>query len=162
MTTYTVISEWVEINAPQIWVWDILVDFKRYPQWNPFTVNVDTELKIGAEVNMMVHLPGRGKREQQEFMRAVDAPHTLAWGATFGLPFFLTALRTQRIEALGADRCRYRSTDELNGLLTPVIKALFARSMYDGFNNMSHALKQRAETQYQSTQTQAEAESCPT
>ena len=149
MPTHTVISDWVVIDAPQRCVWDILLDFDNYPQWNSFTTEVHTDLQIDSPVVLHVHLPKRGKRIQHEYVRAVQPPHTLAWGTTMGAEFLLRALRTQTIEPITAEQCRYRSTDQLNGALTPLVKWLFANSMRTGFNNMAHELKQRAEAHHQ-------------
>jgi hypothetical protein len=149
MTAYTVVSDWIVINAPQRLVWDILVDFDSYPQWNSFTSEVHTDLTIDSAVELHVHLPKRGKRIQQEVVRTVQPPHTLAWGTTMGADFLLKALRIQSIEKLSAKQCRYRSTDELKGALTPLVKWLFAESMRSGFNAMALELKLRAEAQHQ-------------
>ncbi|MGB3620487.1 MAG: SRPBCC domain-containing protein, partial [Ketobacter sp.] len=122
MTIYTVDSDWVVINAPQRLVWNILVDFETYPQWNSFTTKVHTDLTIDSPVELHVNLPKRGKRIQHEVVRTVQPPHTLAWGGSMGANFLLTALRTQTIEKINPKQCRYRSTDVLTGALTPLVK----------------------------------------
>ena len=45
----------VEIEAPQAFVWEVLVDYASYPEWNLYTVRVDTRLELGADV--VLHLP---------------------------------------------------------------------------------------------------------
>lgn len=153
MPTHTVISDWVVIDAPQHRVWNVLLDFQAYPQWNSFTSDVQTELKQDSPVVLQVHLPKRGKRVQHEFIRAVQPPHTLAWGTTWGTKmgatFLLQALRTQSIEPINAAQCRYRSTDKLSGILTPLVKWIYGESIRCGFNTMAHELKQRAEALHQ-------------
>ena len=34
-TTHLVTSVTVQINAPAAFVWDVLVDYPSYPEWNP-------------------------------------------------------------------------------------------------------------------------------
>ena len=144
MFHYLVASDPVEIDAPIERVWDILVDFERYGEWNPFTTQVDASLEIGSPVMLHVTL-GRLKRRQPERIETVQPPQLLAWGVTMGARFLLVARREQRLEALGAARCRYSTTDATSGLLTPLVALLFGRLIRQGFNNMAAALKSRAE-----------------
>ena len=134
----------MEIEAPAERVWDILVDFERYGEWNPFTTRVEAGLEIGSPVMLHVTL-GWLKRKQPERIETVEPPHLLAWGVTMGARFLLVARREQRLEALGANRCRYLTTDETRGLLTPLVALLFGGLIRQGFNEMATALKARAE-----------------
>ena len=144
MFRYVVASDPVEIEAPAERVWDILVDFERYGEWNPFTTRVEASLEIGSPVMLHVRL-GRLKRKQPERIETVEPPHLLAWGTTMGHPVLLSALREQRVEALSETRCRYLTTDATSGLLTPLVALLFGRLIRQGFNDMAAALKTRAE-----------------
>jgi hypothetical protein len=144
---FVVASDPVEIEAPAEQVWDILVDFERYGEWNPFTTRVDGDLEIGAPVLLHVKL-GCLKRKQPERIETVEPPHLLAWGVTMGARFLLTARREQRLEALGETRCRYLTTDATSGLLTPPVALLFGKFIRQGFNEMAAALKTRAETAF--------------
>ena len=144
MFRFVAASDPVEIEAPAERVWDILVDFERYGEWNPFTTRVDATLEIGAPVMLYVRL-GWLKRKQPERIESVEPPHLLAWGTTMGHPVLLSALREQRVEALGERRCRYSTTDATTGLLTPLVALLFGRLIRQGFNDMAAALKTRAE-----------------
>lgn len=144
MFRFVVASDPVEIEAPAERVWDILVDFERYGEWNPFTTRVDASLEIGAPVMLHVRL-GWLQRKQPERIETVQPPHLLAWGVTMGARFLLVARREQRLEPLGAGRCRYFTMDETRGLLTPLVALLFGRIIRQGFNDMAAALKSRAE-----------------
>lgn len=145
MFRYLVASDPVEIDAPVQRVWDILVDFERYGEWNPFTTRVEAELTIGSPVLLHVAL-GPLERKQPERIEILEPPHLLAWGTTMGHPLLLSALREQRLEALSETRCRYLTTDATSGLLTPLVALLFGRLIRQGFNRMAAALKTRAET----------------
>lgn len=145
MFRFVAASDPVEIEAPAERVWDILVDFERYGEWNPFTTRVEASLEIGAPVMLHVRL-GWLKRKQPERIETVERPHLLAWGTTMGHPVLLSALREQRVEALGETRCRYSTTDRTSGLLTPLVALLFGRLIRQGFNDLAAALKTRAET----------------
>ena len=144
MFRHLIRSEAVEIAAPVERVWDILVDFERYGEWNPFTTRVDADLAIGSPVDLHVTL-GPLKLKQPEWIEAVEGPHLLAWGTKVAHRSLLRARRDQRLEVLGEMRCRYHTTDALRGLLTPLVVLLFGRLIRRGFNDMARALKARAE-----------------
>lgn len=146
MARHTVYSEVVEIDAPIETVWQVLLDFDSYPEWNPFTKKVETDLVIGNPVNLHVKMPRRINMVQVEYVREVTEPNTLSWGMTMGAEFLLVALREQHLKPLGDNRCSYHTTDAFDGLLTPVVKALFGGPIRDGFNAMAYALKRRAES----------------
>ena len=42
-----VIEETLEIDAPAELVWEVITDVKRYPEWNPFQVEMQTSFKPG-------------------------------------------------------------------------------------------------------------------
>lgn len=144
MFRHLIRSEAVEIEAPIERVWEILVAFERYGQWNPFTTRVDADFEVGAAVDLHVTL-GPLKLVQPERIEAVEKPHLLAWGMRMGHRLLLSARRDQHLEPLGATRCRYHTTDALRGLLAPLVVPLFGRLIRNGFNDMALALKARAE-----------------
>ena len=42
----------VQIGAPAQVVWDVLVDFDRYSEWNPFCVEASGVLEVGEPLSM--------------------------------------------------------------------------------------------------------------
>ena len=42
----------VQIAAPAQAVWDVLVDFDRYSEWNPFCVEASGVLEVGEPLSM--------------------------------------------------------------------------------------------------------------
>lgn len=153
MSKHTIYSHKVEIQAPIDFVWSILIDLEKYSEWNPFTHRVDTTLKVGDPVNLHVRMPKRGDRIQREIVRAVEKPHTLAWGMKIGFEFLLIARRDQQLLVLDEDRCSYQTWDAFKGLLTPLVLALFADDMQGGFDRTANALKERAELLWQQEKT---------
>lgn len=148
MLAFTTYSDRVEIDAPQQLVWSILYDIRRYPEWNPFTERVITDFKPGSPVELHVNLPGRGKRLQQEFITHVEAPSRMGWGMNMINDHILKARRGQTVEIISPERCCYHTEDHISGLLSPIVRWLFSRSMRNGFNAMAYALKQRAEAEH--------------
>ena len=112
MSAHVVASAEVEIAAPAAYVWDVLTDFAHYPQWNPFTVRVETTLELGAPV-VLTLASGLVSRE---YIRIVDPPRHLRYDTGAELPG-VHAVRDQWLTARGADRCAYRTTDTFTGTM---------------------------------------------
>ena len=136
----------VEIDAPPETVWEVLTDFARYPEWNPFTPEVRTSLKVGDPIDMRVWMSGmRFHLWQREQIREVRPGELLRYGMTSLSPAILHAERVQTLEALPDDRTRYHTEDTIGGAISPLAFLLFGGSLEDGFSSMARALVQRAE-----------------
>ena len=136
----------VEIDAPQAFVWDVLVDFDRYPEWNPFTVRVDTRLEVGADV--VLHLPDPAQPGETftttEVMRVIDAPHHLQYDTAESMQGIF-AVRDQWVADLGDGRSSYRTTDVFSGEHAQAVHDLQGQWVEEGLRAVAHALKARAE-----------------
>ena len=44
----------IEINAPSNRVWDILTDFPRLPDWNPFITAASGSLQAGSRLSVQI------------------------------------------------------------------------------------------------------------
>lgn len=136
----------VEIEAPAAFVWDVLVDYVRYPEWNPYTVAGVTTLEVGAPIDLTLP-PFDGSDEPfhtREFIRVVEPPHHLCYDSGDEIPGVL-GVRHQWITELAPDRCSYFTTDTLSGELADLAMELTGSWMQDGFDSVAHALKARAE-----------------
>ena len=140
----TVIAARTDIAAPAARVWEILADFARYPEWNPFTPRIETSGVPGEPVVMHVRMrPDGPTRIQRETLRQLDAPDRMAWGLDWG-PLLHTH-RIQRVESLGDGHCRYVTTNEFKGLLAPLVMALYRAHVQRGFDGVARALAARAQ-----------------
>ena len=142
----TIVSDVVEIDAPAAFVWDVIVDFANYEQWNPFTVRVEAVLELGAPV--VLHLPDPSKPgetfETHEQISVIDPPHHLQYNTGDSIPG-VHAVRDQWVEDLGEGRCSYRTTDVFTGEHAKPVFDMQAEWVTGGFNATAHALKARAE-----------------
>ena len=146
MSEHVVTSVTVEIEAPAAFVWDILVDYERYPEWNPYTVAGVTTLEIGSPIDLT--LPSYDDSDDlfftREFIRVVDPPHHLRYDNGDQVLGVL-GVRDQWIADLGPDRCSYRTIDTLSGEHADLAMELAGNWMQAGFDSVAYALKARAE-----------------
>ena len=144
--THVVSSVKVEIAAPASFVWDVLVDYANYPQWNPYTVSVSTTLEIGTPIDLTLPaVDGSGGTfVNREHVRIVDPPRHLRYDTGEEMPGIF-AIRDQWVTELGPDRCAYHTTDTISGKYADKVMESTGDWIKAGFDSVAHALKLRAE-----------------
>ena len=136
----------VRIGAPTEFVWNVLVDYPRYPEWNPYTVKVVTTLAVGDPIDLTLPSPdgSSGTFVNREHLRVVEPPRHLRYDTGDELPGIF-AVRDQWIEPLGAALCSYRTTDAFSGQYAGKVIEVSGPWVKAGFDAVAHALKARAE-----------------
>lgn len=144
--SHVVRSVTVEIAAPAQFVWDVLVDYERYREWNPYTVEVATSLEIGAPIDLTLPAyDGSGQTfSTREFIRVVEPPHHLRYDNGDQIPGVL-GVRDQWITEVGPGRCTYSTTDTISGEHADLAMEMTGDWIKAGFDAVAVALKERAE-----------------
>lgn len=146
------IDKTLDIAAPAEVVWEVLTDFGRYHEWNPFVVDCRATLEPGGTIDMQVKLIGK-PQFQREWIREVQPGQGFAYSMKPVPLGTLRSLRSHALEPLGKEHCRYRSHFELDGWLRPVVLALFEGALQRGFAGMSEGVRTRAEALWRERRT---------
>ena len=144
MSKFEVRTEPIRINAPVGHVWGILTETGKYAEWNPFTPRLETDFKIGSPAHLRVRM-GPAMMKITETVCAFEEPRLIAWTKTFGARWFLVAVRRQVLEPVDERSCTYYNSDQLTGLLAPVVLLLNGNYMRRGFTDVAEGLKRYAE-----------------
>jgi hypothetical protein len=135
----------IDVEAPAERVWEVLMDFASYPQWNPFIRNISGLPAPGERLEVRLEPPGgRGMTFKPQVLNA-EPNRQLRWLGRLLVPGLFDGEHSFTIQPL-EERCvRFVQREEFKGLLVP----LFARSLETntrrGFEQMNRALKERAE-----------------
>lgn len=137
----------VEIAAPAELVWSILVDLPSYPQWNPYTVKVESSLRLGEPVNLFLPDPTRPGEllHVVEYLADFEPHRLLAWEMIASADNPDAARREQIIESTGPHSCRYQTTDQFLGPTADQVMANHGPWVKQGFDAVALAVKARAE-----------------
>lgn len=137
----------VEIAAPAELVWSILVDLPSYPQWNPYTVKVESSLRLGEPVNLFLPDPTRPGEllHVVEYLADFEPHRLLAWEMIASADNPDAARREQIIETTGPRSCRYHTTDQFLGPTADQVMANHGPWVKQGFDAVALALKAHAE-----------------
>ena len=136
----------VDIDAPASVVWEVLTDFPRYGEWNTFCVGLETTGRIGDFVYMQVRIPGTDTViPVNEILVACESGRLLSWEQRPTDDNKDAARRDQYVEADGAERCRYFTTDQFLGINAETIMREHGGWVKQGFDQCARDVKQRAE-----------------
>jgi hypothetical protein len=144
--TVTIIrADKVLIDAPLEKVWQALIDVENYPRWNPFTTRVETTFVVGEPAILYVTMNGQHQRVQHEAITVFEPQQAFAWASIMGAPFILKTSRRQIVEALDDQRTQYETYETFDGLLAPLVMALYRKDIQHGFEAVGVALKKYVE-----------------
>jgi hypothetical protein len=135
----------IEIDASAEHVWELLTDFASYPQWNPFIRHISGQPAPGKRLQARLEPPGGRAMTFKPKVLTAEPNRELRWLGHLLVPGLFDGEHSFTIEPLEEDRVHFIQREAFKGLLVP----LFARSLESntqrGFEEMNHALKERAE-----------------
>ena len=75
----------IEIEAPASRVWDILVDFERYGEWNPFILEISGKPEVGAKLRARMRPVGSRVMTFKPKVLAAEPGKELRWLGRMGV-----------------------------------------------------------------------------
>ena len=140
----TTIRADIDIDAPAPRVWEILMDFAAYGQWNPFVARLEGDAREGASLRAAMCVGGKEVPVEVEVVR-VAVQSEFAWSGGFRPRFLLNAVHRFRIEPCGSESVRFVQEELIRGLLSPIMMMRMKSDIARQFVAMNVALKRRAE-----------------
>ena len=135
----------IEIAASPERVWQVLTEFEKYPQWNPFIRRISGTIEEGSRLEVALGASGKSAMTFRPVLLKVRANQEMRWLGRLLVPRIFDGEHSFAIEPIDQSRVRFTQSERFSGLLVPV----FARSMdadtQRGFAEMNKALKTRAE-----------------
>lgn len=133
-----------EIHAPPAAVWEILLEFDSYPEWNPFVRSIVGLPVKGEQLVVTIRPPGARAMTFTPAVVAVETNERFAWRGQLVAPFVFDGYHEFHLEAVdGERRTRLLQRETFRGALVPVL--LDQRRVERGFRAMNRALKERVE-----------------
>ncbi len=136
------ISTEITINAPVDAVWAELMDFPKYPEWNPFITKVSGEMKKGSTIEVTFHTKGSDPMVFTPEILVNDANSLFQWQGRLLMPGIFTGRHTFQLEKIDAGKTKLVQKENFNGILVPFFNF---NSTIEGFTLMNEALKKRVE-----------------
>ena len=134
----------VEIDAPAERVWQVVSDFARYCDWNPFIVRSAGEPRVGERLDITIAAPRMKPVSFRPRVLDVERGRLIRWKGEFKLPGLFDGRHALIVDPLDGGRSRFTTHEDVTGILLPFAGKVLAASQ-QGFDLMARAVKERAE-----------------
>lgn len=135
----------IAIDAPPARVWDVIADFSRYPDWNPFILEVIGEVRPGASVRYRFEFPRGIRIWAVANVERFDPVEGLLWSAHFLARILLNGDHHFRVLPSGDGGTVFEHGEVFSGILLPIILPLLWLSGRPIYDSLNIALKHRVE-----------------
>lgn len=133
----------IDIGASSLRVWQVLTDFAKYPDWNPFIRKVEGQPTEGTKLRIHITTPAGANREYSPKVTRVVAERELRWLGK--MPGLLSGEHIFAIEPVSDKSVHLIHREVFGGLLTSFFGSSLDTDVRKGFEEMNVALKKRAE-----------------
>jgi len=134
----------IDIDAPAERVWQVVSDFGKYADWNPFIVRAAGEPRVGERLDITIAAPGMKPVSFRPRVLDVEPGRLIRWKGEFKLPGLFDGRHALIVDALDGGRSRFTTHEDVTGILLPFVGKVMTASQ-QGFELMAQALKERAE-----------------
>lgn len=134
----------LEIARPAAHVWRIFADFSRYSEWNPFITEIACDGVIGHRLDVRLTLPEGSDHRLRPRLLRFERERELRWRGHLLFPGLFDGEHFFRVEAVGAERCRFVHGEDFSGILVGPLRKTINQAAR-GFGLMNLALQRRAE-----------------
>jgi hypothetical protein len=135
----------IEIQATAERVWQLLTDFARFPQWNPFIRRASGAAKAGERLQVYMQPSDASGMAFRPTVLKAESQRELRWLGHFLMPGLFDGEHSFSIESLGSKRVRFVQHEVFTGLLVPLLAHSLDTDTRRGFEEMNRALKVQAE-----------------
>lgn len=133
----------IAIAAPPATVWDALVDFESYHEWNPFIRKGAGEAAAGSELTLEIQPPGGKVMTHHPTVTVAEPGRHLQWLGVARTPLLFGGRHEFILEPEG-EGTKLRQREYFTGVAVLFLKKTLRRTE-EGFHALNRALKQRAE-----------------
>lgn len=134
----------ISISAPADRVWEILMDFDAYGEWNPFITSIEGTPAVGEQLATTLTLPGGKTMSFKPKVAAVESERFFQWLGKVGFKGIFDGRHSFRISPT-EHGVRFEHSEQFTGVLAWMMGGSMGRRTEEGFEAMNAALKERSE-----------------
>jgi len=135
----------IEIRSSPGRIWEILTDFSRYPEWNPFIHSIRGDLVFGGHITAELRPPGSAGMTIRPVLIRVDPARELRWKGHLFVRGLFDGEHIFEIRPRDDRTTLVIQRELFTGILLPLLEGMLRGGTARGFALMNTALKDRAE-----------------
>lgn len=137
----------VMINAPAAAVWDVLSNFKAYPEWSPSVREFEGTPIVGKRTKVLLQQPGGTSIKMNPIFLKIEKDKELRWKGRLGIRGIFDGEHYFILEEISAEQTRLIQGEIFSGILVPFLKKMIHGNTLAGFEAFNAAIKNRVEEQ---------------
>jgi len=134
----------ISIAANPKTVWEVLMDFENYPNWNPFITSIQGEKAVGKKLRITVHPPDGKEMTFKPEVLIFEPGKKLKWMGKGPVKGLFAGVHVFELEAQHDGSTRFIHSEQFTGLLVGIMRKTLDKTEY-GFKQMNSALKKECE-----------------
>jgi hypothetical protein len=133
------------INTTPEKVWNILTDFDKYPNWNPFIKSITGNVAVGNKIAARIEPPEANGMTFKPKILAFETNKELRWIGHLLFPGLFDGEHKFELIDNKNGTTTFRQSEKFGGILVPLFKKMLDENTTNGFNLMNRKLKELAE-----------------
>jgi hypothetical protein len=139
------LSTSIEIAANSSTVWNILIDFNKYGDWNPFIRSIEGRPMVGTRLNVFLQPSGtKGMRFRPKLLELSEEVR-IRWLGRLWIPGLFDGEHSFSISNNSDGTVRFMQEETFRGMFVPLLRKSLENDTKRGFEEMNRALKARSE-----------------
>jgi uncharacterized protein YndB with AHSA1/START domain len=100
--TKRILETSVDIDADAATVWQVLMDFPAYAEWNPFIRSIEGQPRPGERLSVMIQPPGQGAMRFRPHVQRTEQHRVFSWLGKLLVPGLFDGRHEFALEEIGA------------------------------------------------------------
>ena len=135
----------IVINASVDKVWNVFMDHKEHPSWNPFIRQISGPTEVGETLSVTVGAEGNKPMDFTPLVLVNDTNKEFRWVGKLGVTGIFDGEHYFLFEETGSNQTRFTQGENFTGLLSGIFMIMIRKDTERGFNEMNVALKSYVE-----------------
>ncbi|MEN7547019.1 SRPBCC domain-containing protein [Rapidithrix thailandica] len=135
----------INIQAPVETVWQILMDFKKYPEWNPFIRSIKGNARKGEVLENTLVMEGTKAQVFRPQIIALKSQQEFRWLGHLWIKGLFDGEHYFLLKSIGAGHTQLVHGENFSGFFSKPILKMIKSKTQAGFEAMNNALKKQAE-----------------
>jgi hypothetical protein len=136
----------IVIHATPAEVWNVLTDFNRYPEWNPFITSLKGVSTKGEKLVARMEPPNGSAMTFRPTVLIANRNKELRWLGHLLFPGLFDGEHIFELYENTDGTTTFVQREEFTGILVPLFSKMLDTKTLAGFEFMNKQLKQRVET----------------